>query len=137
VSDNPFGLKLNRFTARVRDIERATAWYRDILGFRVGETGTMLDGAMQYAYLHWPDFGVSLVQLNLPATEVALGEQVLPCWQHPVFEATDPHSLYQELKERGVDVFTHAPEVPERVTSFLFHDSEGNEIEIVSEGGGH
>jgi hypothetical protein len=61
---------------------------------------------------------------------------VLPCWQHPVFEAADPHRLYQELKERGIGVFTYGP-VPERITSFLFHDSEGNEIEVVSPGGGH
>jgi Glyoxalase/Bleomycin resistance protein/Dioxygenase superfamily len=80
MTENPLGLKLNRITARVRDIARATAWYRDTLGFTVGETGTTPNGAMKFAYLHLPGLGISLVQLDLPATEVAPGQQLLPCW---------------------------------------------------------
>lgn len=133
MNENPLGLKFERITARVKDIERATSWYRDKLGFRVGETGTTPNGLMKFAYLDLPGFGVSLVQLDMPAREVAPGEQLLPCWVHPVFKVSDPHSLYAELKERGVGVFTRGPTVPERITGFLFNDSEGNEIEIVSE----
>jgi len=130
VIENPLGLKLNRITARVRDMERAVAWYRDILGFQVGETGTTANGIMKFAHLHLTGFGISLVQLDMPATELQPGQQALPCWVHPVFEVADPHGLYGLLRQRNVGVFTRgAP--PDRIATFLFHDSEGNEIEIV------
>jgi catechol 2,3-dioxygenase-like lactoylglutathione lyase family enzyme len=134
VIGNPLGLKLNRITARVRDIDRAIAWYRDKLGFKVGATGVTPNGLMKFAHLHLPGFGISLVQLDMPATELKAGEQALPCWVHPVFEVSDPHSLHALLRQRGVGVFTRGP-LPDRIFTFLVNDSEGNEIEIVSETG--
>ena len=132
MTDNPLGLKLNRITARVRDIGRATAWYRDTLGFAVGEAGSALNGVMKFAHLHLPGFGISLVQLDMPATEVTPGQMLLPVWVHPVFEVADPHALFQLLKDRGASPFTRGPPGSGRIATFLLNDSEGNELEFVA-----
>ena len=131
MSDNPLGMTLHRITARVVDIARATAWYRDVLGFTVGETGTALDGAMRYAHLHLPGVGISLVQLDLPATAVAPGQAVVPCWVHPVLQVADVPRAFELLKQRGAHVFTRGPAGAGPVSTFLLNDSEGNELEIV------
>jgi catechol 2,3-dioxygenase-like lactoylglutathione lyase family enzyme len=133
VTFNPLGLKVQRITARVRDIARATAWYRDVLGFEPGDCGTALDGAMQYAHLHLPGFGVSLVQLERPALEVEAGQAVLPSWVHPVFAVADPDRLYRRLQQQGVKVLVRGPQTAARIATFLFYDSEGNELEVVPE----
>lgn len=128
---NPLELRLLRITARVHDIARATAWYRDVLGFQVGDCGAALDGAMKYAHMHMRSYDVSLVQLDRPALAVSAGQPVLPSWIHPVFAVVDPDSLYLRMQQMGVKVLVRAPTVPAKVTTFLFYDSEGNELEIV------
>lgn len=133
MSANPLDLRLLRITARVHDIARATAWYRDVLGFDVGDCGAALDGAMKYAHLHMPSYGVSLVQLDQPALSVSAGQPVLPSWIHPVFAVADPAGLYLRMQQMGVKVVVRGPGVPAKVTTFLFFDSEGNELEIVPE----
>jgi catechol 2,3-dioxygenase-like lactoylglutathione lyase family enzyme len=133
VSAYPLGLRLLRITARVHDIVRATTWYRDVLGFEVGEYGTALDGAMKYAHMHMPSYGLSLVQLDRPALDVGAGQPVLPSWIHPVFAVADPDGLYLHMQQMGVKVVVRGPGVPAKVTTFLFYDSEGNELEVVPE----
>lgn len=130
---NPLGLKVRRITARVHDIESAVSWYRDVLGLEVGERGTLMAGAMKYAYLHLPDFAVSLVQLAMPAIAVAAGQAVLPSWIHPVIAVPDPDTLFRRFREQGVDVKVRGKE-PERVTTFLCYDPDGNELEFIADG---
>jgi catechol 2,3-dioxygenase-like lactoylglutathione lyase family enzyme len=77
LSANPLDLRPLRITARLQDIARATAWYRDVLGFDVGDCGTALDGAMKYAHMHMPSYGVSLAQVERPALAVSAGQPVL------------------------------------------------------------
>jgi catechol 2,3-dioxygenase-like lactoylglutathione lyase family enzyme len=129
--DNPLGLMAHHITARVHSVARASAWYHDVLGFRLLSQGERLGGTMKYADLEIPGFGVSLVELDQPALAVEPGQALVPSWIHIVFAARDPDHLYRTLRDRGVHVFTRGPETP-RVTTFLMYDSEGNEIEIVA-----
>ena len=130
---NPLGLKAHHITARVRDIARATAWYRDVLGLEPAEHGERMDGAMKYATLRLPGFAVSLVQLAQPATEVVAAQPLVPDWVHIVFSVPDPDALYRSLQARGEHLAMHGPPPSGPVSSFLVYDSEGNEIEIVAE----
>ena len=132
--DNPLGLKVHHITASVTDIDRATQWYREVLGFRLTDHGSRQNGAFKYAELQIPGFGVALVQTRLPAVDVPAGSNVRPSWVHIVFSVDDPERTFRDLKQRGVDVFTRGPAGPGPVSSFLIHDSEGNEIEIVKAG---
>ena len=104
-----------------------------MLGLEPAEHGERMDGAMKYATLRLPGFAVSLVQLAQPATEVAVGQPLLPSWVHIVFSAPDPDALYRSLKARGEHLAMHGPPPSGPVSSFLVYDSEGNEIEIVAE----
>jgi len=137
MSTNRLGLQLERITARVHDISRATAWYRDVLGMSVGDCGERLEGRMKYAHLRWSGFGISLVQLDLPSLEPAAGQLVLPCWVHPVFAANDPDRLYHRLKQEGVRVLLRGHAGTGPIDAFLLYDSEGNELEIVSRATSH
>jgi catechol 2,3-dioxygenase-like lactoylglutathione lyase family enzyme len=133
--ENRYGLKAHHVTALVIDIERATAWYQDMLGFRVVGQGSRLSGAMKYADLRIPGFGISLVQIQQPALELAPGQLVRPAWVHIVFSVADPERTFRQLKERGARVSTREPATSAPVKTFLLYDSEGNEIEIVADTG--
>ena len=130
---NPLGLKVHHITARVHDVARATAWYRDVLGLEPVDRGERMGGAMKYSTLRLPGFAVSLVQLAQPATEVAVGQAVLPSWVHIVFSVPDPDALYRKLQARGEHLAMHGPPPSGPIKSFLVYDSEGTEIEIVAE----
>lgn len=128
---NPLQLKVHHITAAVSDIDRAVRWYQQVLGFRLTERGERNGGAFRYAELEIPGFGVALVQLA-GAQPVPAGDKPLaPDWVHIVFAVPDPDAAWRELKARGADVYTHGPPTPP-ITTFLLHDSEGNEIEIVA-----
>jgi catechol 2,3-dioxygenase-like lactoylglutathione lyase family enzyme len=132
---NPLGLKVHHVTASVLDIERATNWYRDVLGFRVIDRGSRQNGAFQFAELEIPGFGVALVQIR-PSPRASeprsAAPLAAPSWIHIVFSVPDPDVTYQLLKLRGANVTTRSGTHTGPVTTFLIHDSEGNEIEIVA-----
>ena len=130
---NPLGLSFHHITARVHEIDRAVNWYRDVLGFQVGSTGTALDGAMKFAHLQIPGFNVSFVQLSHPALEISAGQAVLPSWVHVVFAVDDPDPLYRQWKQQGLKVSVRRSDAA-RVDTFLLFDSEDNELEIVAKG---
>jgi catechol 2,3-dioxygenase-like lactoylglutathione lyase family enzyme len=131
--ENRYGLKAHHVTALVTDIQRATAWYKDMLGFKVIRQGSRLEGAMKYADLRIPGFGISLVQIQQPALEPAAGQLVRPAWVHIVFSVADPDKTFRHLKERGARVSTRESAASGPVKTFLLYDSEGNEIEIVAD----
>jgi catechol 2,3-dioxygenase-like lactoylglutathione lyase family enzyme len=132
MGDNRLGITFNRVTARVEDIDRAVGWYRDMLGFAVGERGVTPNGVMKFAYLHLPTFGVSLVEVDAPAPVVEGEGHAVPSWVHPVLEVSDPDQLYRTLEAQGAAVFTRGPAGSDPITTFLVKDSEGNEIEITA-----
>ncbi|MCC7462757.1 MAG: VOC family protein [Gammaproteobacteria bacterium] len=128
---NPLQLEVRHITAAVTDIDRAVQWYQRVLGFRLVGRGERNGGAFRYAELEIPGFGVALVQLAA-AQPAPLGERPLaPAWVHIVFAVPDVPAAYEALRARGAGVFTRGPATPP-VTTFLLHDSEGNEIEIVA-----
>lgn len=130
--DNPLGLKAHHITASVLDIDRATKWYQDMLGFKIVKQGSYQSGAMRFAELEIPGFGVGLIQLPGASGKTTTTASAQPSWVHIVFSVPDPNAAYQHLKQRHADVFTRAEPGPGPVTTFLIHDSEGNEIEIVA-----
>lgn len=129
---NPLGLKAHHVTARVRNLDDIVAWYLDVLGLELVNRGERLSGRMRFATLAFPGYALSFLQLDEPATEVAPGTALVPAWVHPVFSVPDPARVYERFVARGVRVAIYGPK-PQRVTSFVFYDCEGNELEIVPE----
>jgi methylmalonyl-CoA/ethylmalonyl-CoA epimerase len=126
---NPLHLKPHHATAAVADLDRAVRWYEQMLGFTVMDRGDRPNG-MRFADLVIPGYGIGLVQNPgpPPATSSTRGG-----WIHIVFSVPDPARAYETLKGRGADVSVRGNPAPSPITTFLLHDSEGNEIEIVKE----
>ena len=129
--DNPLGLHPDHVTASVSDIDRATRWYADVLGFRLIERGNLQNGAFQFAELAIQDFGIGLVQFPGAHPPMAPSLPGSPTWLHIVFSVANPDETFERLRQRGADVFTRPADAKRPLSSFLLHDSEGNEIEIV------
>jgi catechol 2,3-dioxygenase-like lactoylglutathione lyase family enzyme len=132
VPENPLGLQVHHVTASVLDIDRATRWYQQVLGFKLVDQGTRNNGAFRFAELRIPGFGIGLVQIGSQEALPPGKSTPAPAWLHVVFAVADPSKLFQELHRRGADVFQRAGVRQDPITSFLMHDSEGNEIEIVA-----
>ncbi len=131
-TNNPLGLTAHHITAAVIDIDRAVDWYQRVLRFSLVEQGSHQGGTLQYAELKAGDFGVGLIQLPRAAGEHPARKPGAPAWLHMVFAVSDPDATYRLLKACGADAFTREPHPAAPLSNFLIHDSEGNEIEIVS-----
>lgn len=127
-AQNPLGLKPDHATAAAADIDRAVRWYQEMLGLRVTNRGERPNGS-KFADLEMPGFGIGLVQNPGPASPSTTPAR--SGWIHIVFSVPDVARAYATLKERGADVSTRGNAEPAQITTFLLHDSEGNEIEIV------
>ena len=129
-TENPLQLKPDHATASVTNIDRAVRWYEDMLGFKVVNRGDRPNGT-RFADLAIPGFGIGLVQnAGAPAPSANGGRSG---WIHIVFSVPDPARAFAMLKSRRADVTTRGNPAPAQITTFLLHDSEGNEIEIVQE----
>jgi len=128
-TQNPLQLKPDHSTAAVTDLDRAVRWYQDMLGFRVVNRGERPNGA-RFADLEIPGYGIGLVQNPGASPPPAAGRSG---WIHIVFSVPDPARAFATLKAKGAAVSTRGNRPPAQITTFLLHDSEGNEIEIVQE----
>ena len=126
---NPLQLRPDHATAAVADVDRAIRWYQEVLGFAIVNRGERQNGA-RFADLSIPGYGIGLVQnpgAAAPPPTTRSG------WLHIVFAVPDPARAYATLKARGADVSTRGNIAPAQITTFILHDSEGNEIEIVQQ----
>lgn len=130
---NPLQLKAHHVTASVIDLERAMKWYQEMLGFKVVNQGSRQNGAFKFADLAIPGFGIGLVQNGATAAAPPAGPP-RPAWVHIVFSVPDPNRAFMLLMERGAAPTTRQNGTGP-VATFLVHDSEGNEIEIVRDDG--
>jgi methylmalonyl-CoA/ethylmalonyl-CoA epimerase len=128
-AQNPLQLRPDHATAAVADLDRAVRWYQEVLGFTIVNRGQRADGARS-AVLEIPGYGIGLVQYpGAPAPTPATRSG----WVHIVFAVPDPARAYATVKARGADVSTRGNVAPAQITTFIMHDSEGNEIEIVKQ----
>ena len=126
---NPLQLRPHHATAVVADLDRAVRWYQEVLGFALVGRGGRPTGARS-ADLEIPGYGIGLVQdPGAPAPKPAQRSGRV----HIVFGVPDPARAYAMLKARGADVSTRGNVAPANITTFLVHDSEGNEIEILQQ----
>lgn len=99
----------------VKDLGRATAFYRDVLGLRVvidspGFVGVLAGGQM-----------IGLHPSEAGGSDVGLGPI-------PYFKVSDIAATVQELRSRGVHVHFEPMLMPGGQTIATIHDSEGNAL---------
>ena len=123
ISENSALSRIGQIAVNVHDVERATAFYRDVLAlphlFRAGQLSFFTCGA---------------VRLMLSPPEK-------PQFDHPAsilyFHVGDIHSAFERLKSAGVK-FEDEPHLIARMPSHElwmshFHDTEGNLLALMSE----
>lgn len=126
------GLSLDHVAITVRDMDRAVAFYRDVLGFEVLGQLVLNDGTFKLVYLQ---AGAGRIELFAFAEE---GRAVDPSlrnedlgFKHVAFQIDDVDAVAARLQEHGV-AFTVAPtDAPGGVRLAFFHDPDGNLLEIV------
>jgi len=132
----------------VIDIDKAIAFYRDILGLRLlytaeggGEEtsrGVGVKGAnMKLAVLQVGDDTIELIQYVTPKGKPY---DRLPCDignMHIAFGVSDIHKMYNELKKRGIKFNTPPNETREGpMKGWLwtyFNDPDGAQLELVEQ----
>ena len=127
--NNPLGLLPNHATASVADLEKEGEWYRRVLGFH--EIRRMQGGPdFKVVHLGIPGYRIDLVWQK--GSSRAHGPQgpFLQGWLHVVFETPAIDAAYKRLVDLGTDVKADR-NAQAAITRLVFHDPEGNELEIV------
>ena len=127
-SANPLQLSAQHVTLSVADIDRATDWYVQVLGFR------KLSRAE-------PDPDTKLQQLAIPGYRIDLlwqkgskrpAPSAIPDqgWVHVVFKTSQIEAAQEVLTRKGTDVHAFTAGAT-GLTRLIVHDPEGNEVEIL------
>jgi predicted enzyme related to lactoylglutathione lyase len=120
---NPGITGLGQISIIVHDLQRATAFYRDVLGLPLLFTAP------------------NLAFFDCGGVRLMLGRAETPELDHPssilYFRVTEIKAAHQRLLEMGVQ-FLNAPQVIAPMPTYDlwmagFHDSEGNTMQLMSE----
>ena len=109
----------------IADQDRALAFYRDKLGFRV-KTDQPFDGRQRWIELRIPGAETGVVLFTPPGEEGRVGQVF-----NGAFSCDDVVATFEELKGRGVE-FVQEPKVQPWGTMAILKDSEGNSLVLGS-----
>lgn len=111
----------------VRDQDRALAFYRDKLGFKV-KTDQPFNDKQRWIELKIPGAETGVVLFTPDGQEDRIGS-----FFNGSLACDDIRKTYEELKSRGVE-FTGEPKSEPWGTFAIFKDSEGNSFVLASRG---
>ena len=126
---NPLQLLPNHATASVADLEKESEWYRRVLGFHEIRR---VRGNPDFEVLQMgiPGYRIDLVwQKGSSRAHQARGS-FQQGWLHVVFETPVIDAAFERLRDLGTDVKADR-NAQAMITRLVFHDPEGNELEIV------
>ena len=109
----------------VKDQERALAFYRDKLGFKVATDQPMGEGR------RWIELRIGGAETRVVLFTPEGQENRVGTFFNGALEADNVQKTYEELKAKGVE-FTQEPKSESWGTSALFKDSEGNQFVLSS-----
>jgi len=109
----------------VKDQERALAFYRDILGFKVATDQAMGPGQ------RWIELRIGGAETRVVLFTPSGHEERIGTFFNGSLQADNVQKTFEELKAKGVE-FTQEPKVESWGTSALFKDSEGNQFVLSS-----
>ena len=90
----------------VPDLDKAAAWYQDVLGFDVQTRTSNPETGLQIAMLGKDGFSIELFQMPScgrlePVYDDIAGHLPYEGWRHLAFRVDDLEATMAELKERG------------------------------------
>ncbi len=125
-------LQLHHITLSVKDVDRVSQWYVEILGFTQSDRFTLTrpDGQqIQVARIELPGLKMNISQFDNSITPDRNGEH--QGWRHIALQVDSVDQNYQRLQAQGVEFlgepFTYNP--PGYRIAF-FKDPEGNILEL-------
>ncbi len=109
----------------VKDQERALAFYRDKLGFKVATDQPMGEGK------RWIELRIGGAETRVVLFTPEGHEERIGTFFNGSLETDNVQKTCEELKAKGVE-FTQEPKTEPWGTSALFKDSEGNQFVLSS-----
>ena len=105
----------------VKDQDRALAFYRDKLGFKVATDQPMGDGK------RWIELRIGGAETKVVLFTPDGHEERIGTFFNGSFQCDNVQKTYEELKAKGVE-FMHEPKTEPWGTFTIFKDSEGNQF---------
>ncbi|WP_436911482.1 VOC family protein [Halosimplex marinum] len=101
---------LHHFGHLVEDYDRAMTYYCDVLGGTVQES-TTVDGAVEVAFVSWPDFRIEVVGRRERGTYLddLIDELVEPAPYHLAVTVPDIEPTMEALQQDGYSMFDPEP----------------------------
>jgi predicted enzyme related to lactoylglutathione lyase len=115
------------FQLRTKDLERAKKFYEDVFNLEVVWYMSPMSPEAGWCELKLPGTG-SRIGLNT----LGEGEDADPNWGKLTMEVEDIEAAKTYLAGKGVEI-TEIVDVPGMVSYFGLSDSEGNQLQIVSD----
>jgi catechol 2,3-dioxygenase-like lactoylglutathione lyase family enzyme len=131
MDSNPLQLSPHHATALFADLDKEKEWYQRVLGFRAV---ARMRPTPDFEVLHMaiPGYRIDLVWRKGSSRPHDAARAPVQGWLHVVFKTPAIDADYQRLTALGADV--KADRDPKNALARLvFHDPEGNELEIVPE----
>jgi methylmalonyl-CoA epimerase len=127
------GLNLDHVAITVRDMDRAVAFYRDVLGFEVLGQLVLDGGTFKLVYLQAGTGRIELFAFTEKgrASDTQNRDQDLGL-KHVAFSVDDVDAVAHRLKAHGVPLTLEPLDAPGGVRLAFFHDPDGNLLELVS-----
>lgn len=118
---------ISHIVIEVLDLKRAEGFYREVLGFELGDAGRAADCGASVVLRAASGQSLILFQSaeprSLPETGVHQAYRVTP---------QDREAIGRNLAERQIDVYTYKEDRPaEEGDNFYFYDFDGNRVQLV------
>jgi predicted enzyme related to lactoylglutathione lyase len=117
--------QLKFVTIRVRNQDRALAFWTEVMGFQIGTDQPMGEG-MRWIEIKIPGAQTGLVLFTPPGEEALIGN-----FSGMSFACDDVERTHKELTSRGVE-FAQPPKKESWGTSAVFKDPDGNSFVLSS-----
>jgi catechol 2,3-dioxygenase-like lactoylglutathione lyase family enzyme len=129
---NPLQLSPHHATISVADMEKETAWFERVLGFhREDEPIPAPQSAtIQLRHMTIPGYRIDLFWQKGSVRRRQVSGGMEQGWFHVVFKTPAIDADFKRLMDAGTDV-TANRNAQSAITRLVFHDPEGNELEIV------
>lgn len=117
-------------TLTVADVERASRWYQEVLGFADVFTLRLPDGGSALAHLRWCSFGDVLLTR---ARQSAMGATLSgACGITLNFAATDVDAVAARARDAGAEVLEGPINRPWNTRDVTLRDLDGNKLNFTS-----
>jgi catechol 2,3-dioxygenase-like lactoylglutathione lyase family enzyme len=126
------GLSLDHIAITVQDMDRAVAFYRDVLDFEVLGQLVLNDGTFELVYLQAGSGRIELFAFTEEGRglDPSVRNEDLG-FKHVAFQVDDVDTVARRLQDHGVEFTVQPTDAPGDVRLAFFLDPDGNLLEIV------